>query len=90
VPGDVVRLGVADVVPTDVRLLEVNGLECDEAVLTAESLPAGEDRGRDSAAGWGLELNRDGRWLEFTPFLSFTPAPDPHAAARCETRSRAV
>jgi Mg2+-importing ATPase len=40
VPGDVVRLGVGDVVPADLRLLEASGLECDEAVLTGESLPA--------------------------------------------------
>ena len=40
VPGDVVRLAVGDVVPADVRLLHVEGLECDEAVLTGEPLPA--------------------------------------------------
>jgi Mg2+-importing ATPase len=40
VPGDVVRLGVGDVVPADLRLLEAAALECDEAVLTGESLPA--------------------------------------------------
>ena len=40
VPGDVVALRVGDVVPADLRLLEANGLECDEAVLTGESLPA--------------------------------------------------
>jgi Mg2+-importing ATPase len=40
VPGDVVRLAVGDVVPADVRLLHTDGLECDEAVLTGESLPA--------------------------------------------------
>ena len=38
VPGDLVRLGVGDVVPADLRLLEASGLECDEAVLTGESL----------------------------------------------------
>jgi Mg2+-importing ATPase len=40
VPGDVVRVGVGDVVPADLRLIEADGLECDEAVLTGESLPA--------------------------------------------------
>ncbi|HEU5211315.1 MAG TPA: HAD-IC family P-type ATPase, partial [Gaiellaceae bacterium] len=40
VPGDVVRIGVGDVVPADLRLLEANGLECDESVLTGESAPA--------------------------------------------------
>jgi Mg2+-importing ATPase len=40
VPGDVVRIGVGDVLPADLRLLDANGLECDEGVLTGESLPA--------------------------------------------------
>ena len=40
VPGDVVLLDVGDIVPADLRVLEANGLECDEAVLTGESLPA--------------------------------------------------
>jgi P-type Mg2+ transporter len=40
VPGDVVRVGVGDVIPADLRLLEAEGLECDESVLTGESVPA--------------------------------------------------
>ncbi len=39
VPGDVVRLHLGAVVPADLRLLESTGLECDEGVLTGESLP---------------------------------------------------
>jgi len=40
VPGDVVRLALGEVVPADLRLLNTTGLECDESVLTGESLPA--------------------------------------------------
>lgn len=39
VPGDVLELRLGDVVPADVRLLSVTELECDESVLTGESLP---------------------------------------------------
>jgi P-type Mg2+ transporter len=40
VPGDVIALRVGDLVPADVRLIETVQLECDEAVLTGESIPA--------------------------------------------------
>lgn len=39
-PGDVVALRVGDLVPADLRLLEANQLECDEAVLTGEPMAA--------------------------------------------------
>jgi len=47
VPGDFVHLGLGEVVPADLRLLESAGLQCDESVLTGESLPA--DKTTDTA-----------------------------------------
>lgn len=43
VPGDVVRIGIGDVVPADLRLIRSDALECDEAVLTGESGPVAKD-----------------------------------------------
>ncbi|MEA5455394.1 magnesium-translocating P-type ATPase [Sinomonas sp. JGH33] len=37
VPGDVIRIGLGNIVPADARVLEAAGLETDEAVLTGES-----------------------------------------------------
>jgi Mg2+-importing ATPase len=39
VPGDVVRVALGELVPADLRLLDTTELECDEAVLTGESMP---------------------------------------------------
>jgi P-type Mg2+ transporter len=40
VPGDVIRLALGEVVPADVRLVDVNGLECNESILSGESSAA--------------------------------------------------
>ncbi len=39
VPGDIVMLNLGSLVPADVRIIETSDLECDEDVLTGESLP---------------------------------------------------
>ncbi len=64
VPGDVVDLQLGEVVPADLRLLAATGLECDESVLTGESLPAGKSAepvpaGRNGA-GRPDQLRADG------------------------------
>ena len=39
VPGDIVFMAIGDVIPAEIRLLETNGFQTNESVLTGESTP---------------------------------------------------
>jgi len=58
VPGDVVLLQSGDRVPADLRLFIVRSLQCDEAALTGESVPA-EKSADTLPAGTGLGDRRN-------------------------------
>ena len=55
VVGDLVDLRMGDVIPADVRLVEVNGLLCDESILTGEATPA--EKSTDAVASPASELD---------------------------------
>jgi len=54
--GDVIQLQLGAVVPADARLLATVGLECDESVLTGESVPVPKSAGAVAAGGVLAEL----------------------------------
>lgn len=58
VPGDVIELTLGELVPADVRLLAVNGLECNESILTGESEPV-EKSAEPTPPGTALADARD-------------------------------
>ncbi|KAJ1796045.1 hypothetical protein LPJ59_003989, partial [Coemansia sp. RSA 2399] len=51
VPGDVISIGIGDIVPADSRMIVANNVKIDQAALTGESLPVGKDHGDEVFSG---------------------------------------
>ncbi|KAI9501529.1 plasma-membrane proton-efflux P-type ATPase [Coemansia spiralis] len=51
VPGDVISIGIGDVVPADSRMIISNNVKIDQAALTGESLPVGKEPGDEVFSG---------------------------------------
>ncbi|MDL2234187.1 cation-translocating P-type ATPase, partial [Ruminococcaceae bacterium OttesenSCG-928-L11] len=56
VPGDVILLKAGDKVPADAKVIEVVSLECDEALLTGESLPVEKRVASSDIAGYEIGM----------------------------------
>ncbi|WP_433663208.1 magnesium-translocating P-type ATPase [Nocardia sp. CA-128927] len=57
VPGDLVEIHLGQLVPADLRLLATTAMQCDESVLTGESLPVDKTAGQVPAGTTLAELS---------------------------------
>ena len=77
VPGDIVHLDVGSIVPADVRLLAASNLECDESILTGESVPAAKSPDPVAAARRSPICRRACSWAPSCTRARPTPSSSP-------------
>ncbi|MEN9714618.1 MAG: hypothetical protein RJA35_85, partial [Actinomycetota bacterium] len=51
VPGDLVQLALGTVIPADITLVSTNDLDCDESIITGESMPVSKAPGDKALMG---------------------------------------
>ncbi len=66
VPGDIVFVGLGDIVPADLRLVETSGILVNESVLTGESREVRKEVGLGSGAGTNPQDIKNGLFMGST------------------------
>ncbi|MBN1152590.1 MAG: plasma-membrane proton-efflux P-type ATPase [Dehalococcoidia bacterium] len=71
VPGDIVRVRIGEVVPADIRLLDEDTMEVDQAALTGESLPVERRQGDAVYSGSVIKQGEGDALVYATGAVSF-------------------